>query len=51
MNDKLRGIGYIITALLIIVVYTGIPWFFVYLIWTIAIILLIFGIYLLILKK
>jgi hypothetical protein len=51
MNDKLMGIAYIIVALLIMVVYIGVPWFFVYLIWIIAIILLIFGIYLLILKK
>ena len=51
MDDKLMGIIYIIIALLIMVVYLGIPWFFVYLIWIIAIALLIFGVYLLILKK
>ena len=51
MDDKLTGIIYIIVALLIMVVYLGIPSFFDYLIWIIAIALLIFGVYLLILKK
>lgn len=51
MNDKITGIIYIIIALLIIVVKYGIPQFFDYLIWVIAIILLILGIYLVVLKK
>ncbi|MGB9936846.1 MAG: hypothetical protein ACPK7O_03945 [Methanobacterium sp.] len=51
MNDKLTGIIYIVIALLIMVVYFAAQWFFVYLIWAIAIILLILGIYLLVLKR
>lgn len=51
MNDKIACIAYIIIALLIMVVYFAARWFFVYLIWIIAIALLVLGIYLLLLKK
>jgi len=51
MNDRLMGIIYIIIAILIIVVKYGIPQFFDYLIWAIAIILLIIGIYMVFVKK
>ncbi|MGF7118961.1 hypothetical protein [Methanobacterium oryzae] len=51
MNDKITGIAYIIVALLIMVVYFVARWFFVYLIWIIAIVLLIVGVYLFIFRK
>jgi hypothetical protein len=51
MNDKITGIIYLIVGILILVVWFGVPQFFVYLVWIIAIILIIAGIYLLILKK
>ncbi|MBI5680630.1 MAG: hypothetical protein HZC47_07055 [Methanobacterium sp.] len=51
MNEKIMGIVYIIIALLIMVVYFAAQWFFVYLIWGIAIILLLLGVYMAFLKK
>ncbi|MGA2676807.1 MAG: hypothetical protein ACLQG5_10235 [Methanobacterium sp.] len=51
MNEKLQGIIYIIIAILIIVIMLEVPWFYVYLIWIIAIGLIIAGVYLLIFKK
>lgn len=51
MNNKITGIIYIIVALLVIIVKLGFPQFFEYLLWIIAIILLIFGVYLLVFKK
>lgn len=51
MDHKITGAVYIIIALLIIVVKYGIPQFFDYLIWIIAIVLLIAGIYMLFIKK
>ncbi|MGO9387880.1 MAG: hypothetical protein ACLPWD_07535 [Methanobacterium sp.] len=51
MNEKLQGIIYIIVAILIIVIVLAIPNFYYYLVWIIAIGLLIAGVYLLILKK
>jgi len=51
MNDKLLGIIYIIVAILIIVVMLAVPWFYVYMVWIIAIALLVAGIYLVLLKK
>ncbi|MGZ7050249.1 MAG: hypothetical protein ACXVHO_09605 [Methanobacterium sp.] len=51
MNEKLMGIIYIIIALLIMVVWFAAQWLFATLIWIIAIILLIWGIYILLLKK
>ncbi|MCE5215198.1 MAG: hypothetical protein LLF83_10835 [Methanobacterium sp.] len=51
MNDKLMGIVYLIVGILIIVVMLAVPWFYVYLVWIIAIALIIAGIYFLLLKK
>jgi hypothetical protein len=51
MNDKLMGIIYILVGILIIVAMLAAPGFYVYLIWIIAIVLLIAGIYLLLFKK
>lgn len=51
MNEKIMGIVYIVIALLILVVKYGIPQFFDYLIWIIAIILLVAGVYMAFLKK
>ncbi len=51
MNDKLMGIIYLIAGILIVVVMLAIPQFYVYLVWIIAIALIIAGIYLLLFKK
>ncbi len=51
MNDKLTGIIYLILGILIIVVYFAAPNFFVVLLWIVAIIAIVAGIYLLFLKK
>lgn len=51
MNDKLMGIIYLIVGILIIVVMLAVPWFYVYLVWIISIVLIIAGIYLLLFKK
>jgi hypothetical protein len=51
MNEKIMGSVYIIIALLIMIVWFASRWFFVYLIWIIAIALLILGVYLLLFKK
>jgi hypothetical protein len=51
MNDKLMGIIYIIVAILIIAVILAIPNFYYYMVWIIAIALLIAGIYLLLFKN
>jgi uncharacterized membrane protein len=51
MNDKLMGIIYLALGILIIVVYLVAPNFFVILLWIIAIVAIIAGIYLIFLKK
>lgn len=51
MNDKLMGIIYLILGILIVVVWFTARWFFAYLVWIIAIVAIIAGIYLLIFKK
>lgn len=51
MNDKFMGIIYLIVGILIVVVMLTVPWFYVYLVWIIAIALIIAGLYFLLLKK
>lgn len=51
MNDKLLGIIYLIVGILIVVVMLAVPSFYVYMVWIIAIVLIIAGIYFLLLKK
>jgi len=51
MNDKIMGIIYLILGILIIVVWFTAMWFFDYLLWIIAIVAILAGIYLLFLKK
>lgn len=51
MNDKITGIIYLIIGILILVVYFAAQQFYVYLVWIIAIILIIAGVYLLLFKK
>lgn len=51
MNDKLMGIIYLIVGILIIVVMLAAPGFYFYMVWIIAIALILAGIYLLLFKK
>jgi len=51
MNDKITGIIYLIVGILILVVWFTASWFYVYLVWILAIGLIIAGIYLLLFKK
>lgn len=51
MNDKLMGIIYLIVGILIVVVMLAVPSFYVYLVWIIAIVLIVAGIYFLLFKK
>lgn len=51
MNDKIRGLIYLIIGILIIIVWFTHPWFYINLLWIIAIGLVIAGIYLLFFKR
>lgn len=51
MNDKLAGIIYLIVGILILVVWFTAQQFYVYLVWIIAICLIIAGVYFLLFKK
>ncbi len=51
MNEKILGSVYIIIAVLIMIVWFAARWFFVYLVWIIAIALLIYGAYLLFFRR